>query len=142
MSNSIVTKTVNYDFIFMGAVHCETLWYWWAKKKMHYSTSQVCSLVFLHLYQVTLADDTDSKIAENEQNSKTTKIFTKLFLEESQNNILDWLLTFLKMTGVAQKGGWLHCCFSNYMLTIVNFLYRIFRNYKHILFDSLFIQTQ
>jgi hypothetical protein len=92
----------------------------------------------LHLYQVTLADDTDSKIAENEQNSKTTKIFTKLFLEESQNNILDWLLTFLKMTGVAQKGGWLHCCFGNYMLTIVNFLYRIasFINIIHIINQS------
>ena len=88
MSNNIVTKTVNYDFIFMGAVHCETLWYWWAKKNaLFYITKS--ALVFLHLYQITLVDDTDSKIAENEQNSKTTKFFIKLFLEESQNNILD-----------------------------------------------------
>ena len=50
--------------------------------------------VSLHQYQITFAKDTDSKIAKDKQNLRTTNFFNHIFLEENQNNILDGLLTF------------------------------------------------
>ena len=63
--------------------------------------------VSLHLKQITFANDTDShvKIAKGKQNSWNTKIFTHLFMEENQSNILDGSLMFWKMIGAIQKRG-------------------------------------
>ena len=49
-------------------------------------------LVSLYPCQITFANDTDSNIAEDEQNSQTTKFFTHF--GRNQDNILDVLLMF------------------------------------------------
>ena len=98
-------------------------------------------LVSLHPYQITFANDTDSNIVEDEQNSQTTKFFTHF--GRNQDNILDVLLMFWKMVGVIQKNGMVTLLFQCF--TTVNFLYwilwiKIIEN-KPILSDSLFIKT-
>jgi|JYMV01.1.fsa_nt_gi hypothetical protein len=55
--------------------------------KCNYSPSHRLVPVFLRLYQITFPNDTDSKIAEDNHNSRTTKMFTHILLEENQNNI-------------------------------------------------------
>ena len=59
-------------------------------------------LVFLHLYTITFAHDTDSKIATDEQNSRT-KMFHTYISVRNPNNNLDEYLTFSKINEVVQN---------------------------------------
>ena len=49
--------------------------------------------VSLRVYNITFANDTDSKTAEDKQNSRITIFFMHIVLEENKNNTLDGLLT-------------------------------------------------
>ena len=60
------------------------------------------SFVLMRTKIASNTNDTDSKIAEDEQNSQTTNFFTYKYFEENQNNILDGLLTFYKIIGVVR----------------------------------------
>ena len=73
--------------------------------ELHYSTSTHHLLRFHCAYAETFGNGTDSKIAEDKQNSRTRKKFAHIFLQrENQSNKLDVLLLFWKKNDLSRTG--------------------------------------
>ena len=68
--------------------HCVALFLYWRAHKLHYSKSH---RVFWFPASIP-NNDTESKIAEDKQHSRTTKFVTHTFFGRNSNNIVDELI--------------------------------------------------
>lgn len=67
--------------------------------------------------QITIANDTDYKIANDQHNSRTAIFVHTYILDEKQDDILVGLLMLRTIIGIVQKSGCLRRCCDAYLLS-------------------------